>query len=160
MWAYRDRFLRSLAIVAIALTASACGLVEPDSEEEAWREALETARARWEQANLRAYAFTFRQACECLHTGPVRITVVEGETNAVATVADDTPVPEDRWPALSTIEELFALIERGIDEPVDELDVDYHWLLGHPTHISLDWVENMVDDELTVEIDDLEAVEP
>lgn len=56
------------------------------------------------------------------------------------------------------MEELFDLVERGIDDDAAELRVTYHPTLGYPTEAFIDFRENVADEEMGWTAARLEAV--
>ncbi len=124
------------------------------------RELLERNRDRWTDERTAAYRYDFRMSCECIpgFAGTVEITVLDDRITALVPQSSQVSVPEDQWPAFETVDEMFALIERAIDERAHQFHVEYDAALGYPTQISLDFDETHVDDELSIHVSALELL--
>ena len=82
------------------------------------------ARARWQAAAIDDYEYSYQRVCDC-HPDQLAdtiVTVIDGEVAAVRYArddyAEDIPVAEDRLEWFRTIEDLFALVENGLEQSV------------------------------------------
>ena len=74
-------------------------------------------------------------------------------TKAVVVDEDSRRVVRQLDGQVPTIADLLAEAEAARDEHADRVDVD-HAGDGRPTHISLDWDENAIDDEAVYHLGD------
>jgi hypothetical protein len=116
---------------------------------------LERNRQRWAGQNISRYEFTYDRLCFCVPVGPMRVTVRDGKVVAATIIATGESV--DVRDVL-TVDELFALIERGIKSHYSELRVKYDASLGYPTEIYSDQSYQIADDETTYTVAALVAV--
>jgi hypothetical protein len=132
-------------LVAAAATLGACdGPTLPERQ-------LQVARLKWERTRPAAYTFTIARYCFCTSDGigpvivSVRDGVVESRTyvNSGAAVA---PTYADYFP---TVDGLFELIEDARRQGADAINATYDPARGFPVVISIDYVREMADDELT-----------
>lgn len=155
----RLRYALTLA-AAIGLVAGCDALTAPD-EWEMRREAFERSSERWRGEGIDAYSYTSLAYCECLpaSVGPVEITVEDGRISSLTPLQRDEPVPEEQWDAFWTVEELFDLVERGLEERARQLHVSYDTSFGYPRKVDLDFEEQVTDDEFFIQISEFTAIE-
>ena len=110
---------------------------------------LRAARARWESSGIDSYELTVRRLCFCGFVEPVRIKVVDGVIVSRTIVPTGEPVPEMYASAYPDVPGLFAIVEEAANE-ADELNTEFDATYGYPTDISIDWIENAVDDEMDI----------
>jgi len=119
---------------------------------------LAEAVARWEVAHLEDYVFEFQRLCFCGGDviRRVRIVVRSGSVTAATYVDDGAPVSGD-LEDVPTIETLFEEIQDAIDREAHVLTASYHAALGYPTAVSIDYIENAVDEEMAFNVHSLES---
>ena len=120
----------------------------PDDEERAAQRAeLAEQRARWEAAGVSDYSFVVAAHCFCPteYTTPRTVTVAGGSVSAV-----DPELPSG-WTMPLTVDDLFALVEQGLDEGAF-VGVSYDAEYGFPTSVFVDWEELIVDEESAFEV--------
>lgn len=150
---------RCLAIIALSAWPAGCNVLAPDPWDQR-SAALERSRERWAVEEIRSYRYTFSKSCECIpgFVGPVHITVRDDVVTSMEPVAGSDSVPADLWSAFDTVGEMFALIRTAIDDEAHQFEAEYDPELGYPTRISLDFDQQMVDDELVIRVEGLVIV--
>ena len=146
---------QTLTAAALAALLAGCSILGLDGLGEE-RDALRDARVRWGRADLDAYAFTLQRGCFCPMEliGPVRI-VVRGDSVVSRTYSTDgTPVPAQWAPYFGTMEDVFEVIDDALERSADDLHVSYHRTLGYLVEADIDYIENAVDDELSLAVTD------
>lgn len=107
------------------------------------------------------YAYTLHVGCFCVVTGPLHITVRDGEVTDVELLepSEDAPPPSEEEIAerALTLVELSDLAARARRE-ADDVDVRYDPTYGHPIELSIDWRSNATDDEFTYTASDYEPL--
>ena len=122
------------------------------------------ARARWQEAAIEDYEYSYQRVCEC-HPDQLAdtiVTVIDGEIVAVryarADYAEDVPVAADRLRWFRKIEDLFALVENAA--AADALvRVNFDPERGYPTRVYVDYVTDLVGDEVDLTITAFRALE-
>jgi hypothetical protein len=105
---------------------------------------LRAARARWERSGIESYELTVRRLCFCGFVEPVRVKgVLVSRTN----VSTGEPVPAMYASYFPDVPGLFAIVEQAAND-ADDLDTEFDATYGYPVEISIDWIENAVDDEV------------
>ena len=103
------------------------------------------------------YVYTLNVGCFCLATGPLRITVRDGEVSDVETLdawRRDDPWYDDAVEDRSmTLVELEALVRRA-RRTADDVEVEYDPTYGFPVSVSIDWYRDAVDDEIGYTVSD------
>jgi hypothetical protein len=136
----------TMLALTLALAQTGCGLVEASGDGNA-RYELQRARALWASVGVTTYELTVERFCYCGLVGPVRVTVRDGVTIDVRAV--DAPTSD---PALAAaypdVPGLFDEVQAALDRRPHRLRVAYHPTLGYPTEISIDYRENVADDEI------------
>lgn len=140
----RPRLALAALSAGLMLVSGGCGSNPFDFDELGReRQALAEARQQWASTGVDSYEFTVSVHCMC---GPLtmRVRVVDGVV--VSRVRDGQPVPTDELGYADTVEELFAYLERALDQRPAEIDVDYG-ARGVPTHAFIDWSKSVFDEE-------------
>lgn len=112
---------------------------------------LEAARTRWEAAGIDDYTWSFTRVCFCPQL-TAEVTVEAGQAVRVSVDDDDQFPAESAELEFRTIEELFDVIEREIDES-DEVTVDYDPETGRVLRFDADRITEAVDDELGYQVE-------
>jgi hypothetical protein len=82
---------------------------------------------------------------------PVRIQVLDGEVVAVEDAETSEPVDEP-LASFPTIEDLFAEIEEALLQEAFRIQATYDDDFGYPIEVSIDFIENAVDDEMAFRV--------
>ena len=122
---------------------------------------LEVAKTQWENLAAQKYSFIFSVSCECSGTNVVPAKIVV-EDNVITEILDVNTGEDLVFPnttdkvinnipsTFKTITSLFSEIENAIaDADADVLGVEYDDTNGFPTSISIDWIRNADDDEIS-----------
>jgi hypothetical protein len=135
----------SLAVLFTACS-SALGPVRND---------LATARASWATMITAPYSFTFSRSCFCASEflRPVHISVADGVVTQAVFVDTGEPVATP-LSEIETIDDLFDEIQAAIDADAFEIIATFDSRLGHPISVSIDYIENAIDDEMTFQVSD------
>lgn len=115
------------------------------------------ARARWQAAAFDDYEYSYRRVCEC-HPDKLAdtiVTVADGEVVAVRYArddyAEDIAVAEERLSWFRTIEDLFALVENAAANDAN-VRVTFDPEHGYPTTVYVDYVADLIGDEVDLTI--------
>ena len=114
-----------------------------------------------EYAGPADYAYTLTVSCFCLPLGPLRVTVYEDAVADVTALdpprgAEDDPRFQERADAAAlTLADLTALAERA-EREADDVRVEYDPVHGFPTSLSIDWSEEVADEEVAYTVSDYE----
>lgn len=139
-----------LPMIRAGVTILLAGLLGACSDPlDAERDAFRTARARWERAGIVDYVFDYQRWCFCGpdQTRRLRITVEGGEVVSAAYVDTNDPVA-DPLDGLPAIDDLFDVIRDAIRRDAYTLSAAYDEELGYPTGVSIDYRENVADEEM------------
>jgi hypothetical protein len=132
-----------IGALALGVAAIACGdSLAPESA------AFAINRAKWSAKAIGTYTFEYHRSCgECqeVWAATVRITVVDGEVAAVNRVPTGEP---DSFPGFRvTIDSLFEEVGHTLERKPYRLMVAYDHQFGYPSYVSVDYDQQMVDDE-------------
>jgi hypothetical protein len=117
---------------------------------------LFVAKAQWERANIDSYGMTVLVSCECLVTFPVRVTVSGGVIVSRVNALTGEPVVETAAASFPDVAGLFAILDKASAE-ADDVRVEYDARYGFPTVISIDWLEEHVDDEVVYRVQEFDV---
>jgi hypothetical protein len=138
--------LPRLAFALLALMLAGCSITEPGRAAD--RTDLARNRQRWASARLHDYEYDYHLLCFCSPeaTEQVHVVVRGDHVSAVTRTRDGLPAVNDfrSWP---TVEDLFADVERLIDQKADRLEVTYDPTYGYPRSIVVDVYLRAADDE-------------
>lgn len=146
-WPRRPAALSALAL-GLALGVAACS-----SPFAPLRHDLHAARSQWDSEEPAAYSFVFRRSCFCgtEFLRAVRIRVEEGTVVSAVFADDGTPI-QTPLAEVPTIPDLFDEIEAAIAARADRMDVTYDEGYGYPVDVSIDFIEQAVDDEMFFQV--------
>ncbi len=139
--------LLTTIILAVMISVTSCS----GSETEAMRTLKQNEKKWAEQSQFfkQSYTYTIHIGCFCPEdiTSAVSVLVTSGKTESVVYTDDGTPATHEVFATVDTIEDLFDIIRKAIDNEVDELIVEYDPNLGYPASISIDPIKTAVDEE-------------
>jgi hypothetical protein len=111
------------------------------------------AKTRWERANIDSYEMTVRRQCgECPIFNPVRLTISGGVVVSRIDVVTGEPLIHQLADVFPDVPGLFAMVDEAVAR-AHGLEVTYDPTYGFPTLISIDWVPDHVDDEVTYRVE-------
>jgi Family of unknown function (DUF6174) len=150
-------FIGSILLFVLA----ACIRPEGTQPPTAAQTALQQAQQQWQAQELDSYSYTLALSCFCVDDlrQPVVISVTDGEMASIIKVEGGEPAAAEFFADYNTVEKLFALIQKAIDEGADEVTITYDATLGYPTDIKVDTSFQMADEELYLTMSDLQAAE-
>ena len=135
--------------------------VDPAQVDSVAQAQLAEARTRWAGNGPAGYDYTFTRGCFCPEefVGPYQVSVRQGEIVTASFRGTDLfeigVLEIGRYDEIvKTVDGLFDEIERAIRE-ADAVTAEYDPVLGFPTTVSIDWILNAADDEVSYAIADL-----
>lgn len=139
----------------------ACSLLGTDEDS---RDRLDTYRDVWDARDLSNYRYELHRTCFC--TDWLYPAVVEVRHDTVAAVFDPEsgdPLRNPRTGDLAretapyahlTVDDLFDVVERAIEEDYHRLKVEYNHHLGYPKEIDLERAKGVADDRATYAVEE------
>jgi hypothetical protein len=134
----------------------------PAESPENFAAALAAARAQWQRAAIGEYVYGFNKFCECHRETPPEtlVEVIDGHITDVrhimAKTGDTVPAAAANFDLYWTVDGLFGLLERAAGtEAVVRADFDE--ASGVPRRIFIDYLPDVVGDELDVRVTRFEA---
>jgi hypothetical protein len=145
-----NRIIKRLGIVLFLAAAlglalvPGCGLFQSESQRD-----LNAARAKREKSGIDDYEYHLRILCFCPPnvTFPVIIKVENGINLSVEYAQEPKEVTNDYFKPVDTIDKLFDVIQKAIDNEADSLVVEYDSTYGYPKSIAIDPIKNAIDEE-------------
>ncbi|MCB9026622.1 MAG: hypothetical protein H6625_09920 [Bdellovibrionaceae bacterium] len=114
-----------------------------------------------ENSEGQSYIYSYSRSCFCLEEfAETRVSV--GENGQITQVQKISPIGTfetlsvDEYNQVVSIEKLFEIIKKKIDNKVAHVDVEYDKELGFPSQIYVDYDFRMADDEVSYVINELE----
>ncbi len=116
---------------------------------------LNTNRQLWESSQVKSYSWNERLSCFCAGILERDIFVINDIKDRVE--YDDSGLPpevnrdelyESIFNQSKTVEEAFDFIESLLNQDVASLLIEYDAVYGFPKVISIDYIENAIDDEI------------
>ena len=132
-------------LAAAAVTVGACdGPTAPERK-------LQAARLKWEHTRPAAYTYTVALYCFCPQegSGPVIVSVRDGVVESRTYVNSGAAVAPTYADYFPTIDGLFEMIEDARRQGAYAINVTYDPARGFPVFISIDYVREMADEELS-----------
>ncbi|APV43752.1 hypothetical protein Dform_00394 [Dehalogenimonas formicexedens] len=111
---------------------------------------LNTARAKWQKANIDDYSFRLRVGCFCPPeiVLPVIIKVENGIAISKGYTQEPKEVATPYFDRVETVDKLFGIIQDAIDTGADSLIVEYDAAYGYPKSIQIDPIKEAIDEEV------------
>lgn len=156
----RGQIVVTITFLALLPGIAGCSLLTP---EPTMQQELDRSRTRWQTAGPEAYAFTTTFDCFCPPEllEPVRVEVADGQIIAVHDVKTGEAVAESSLLDLYTdVEGLFDRVQREIDRPAEQLEVEYDGACGFPRTIDVDAHLRDRDGGVRLDVRDFEASPP
>jgi hypothetical protein len=137
----------SLALLTLLLAGAACEAPTAPGE----IDTLIAARALWRARVSDSYTFTVNRGCFCVLGGQtVTVTVSNGAVTTAEYESSGAAVDKALLTYVSTVPDLFDLIQSAIDAKPAQFAATYDPVYGYPTRIEVDYSANVVDDELAI----------
>jgi len=146
------------ALLFVLLTAVGCELLGHNSNHDA---DLAVNRRIWDAGNTGNYTFSLLRGCFCVYGGPFDITVLDNQIVDVSRPLPYEPatVPAEDYQYFQTIDDLFDILASAYRTGADDVSVDYSDR-GNPSLISIDYLKNAVDDEVSYTVSELQFYTP
>lgn len=145
--------LRIPFITLTLLLFSGCSLFGGSDSSE-----LDNARANWARAGISDYNYKLTVICFCGETGRFDVEV----RNSVVVNTTRIPGVQSSGGGGSigkTMDDLFDVLAQAYAQNADQVLVEYAALLGYPTSISIDYVQEVSDDEISYGVDGFERLD-
>lgn len=147
------------ALLALGLTA--CGREDDAKAQDPASDAPSTGTTsddptaeQWPEFAASDYAYRLEVLCFCPLTGPLQVTVADGEVTSATRLQKPGKGQQAPEFARLTINDIIA---KANDPSVFEADVTWPDGAGHPSTVAIDQIENATDDEVTYTIKDVEV---
>jgi hypothetical protein len=152
MW----RSIGAMGVISGLTFLAACDTTTPGGD---LRSDLERNRSLWSEQGMTSYVYGLERVCFCheVARGPVKVTVQDGVVEGRAYVSSGTAVDpelEDLFPAVTG---LFDLIEQAIEAAAFRIEVTYDPATGLPVDVSIDYDQQVIDEELGFSVVELPA---
>jgi hypothetical protein len=134
--------MKALFLISLVLVGG-CGIFEPASDEE---EQLANALAGWKRQGIADYSYVYSRTCECPPEWqrPALVVVEDDKVTGATDVATGAARASDRMP---TIDDLFNMIGKALDEDADVVRIVYDRTLFYPINMMIDSDLAVADDE-------------
>lgn len=138
---------RQLLLLAVLLTAAGCEAPTAPGN----LDNLADARARWRAQGAQSYSYEINRSCFCVFGGRrMTVTVQNGAVTGAEYLDSGNAVEAALLTYVSTIPDLFDLIEGALQGSPAYFFASYDPLYGYPTRIEIDYSANAIDDELAI----------
>lgn len=126
-----------ILIVTFAFSTQAAALTQAE---------LDTWHALWTSHGLEDYGYQFQRSCHCIGES-IREAVVRVESGGVIYATDSqTGLGLDKS-LFPTVEALFAELQSAVNRPAAFLSAEFDAAMGYPIRVSIDWDEQIADEE-------------
>ncbi len=141
-----------ILLIVFSLFLAACGLLKSE---------LDTNLEKWKSQHPGHYRYDLQIGCFCAFMDKMPLSI-EVENGQVVNISDATgaapSAQEMEWYAsYTTIDKIFAYAQTATTE-ADQVDIQYDPDFGYPTRISIDWIEQAIDDEMGLTVSNFTVI--
>jgi hypothetical protein len=151
------KLLVLFTLFALAVAACSAGAQASGEQTE-----LERNQEKWRDANISHYRFNLHISCFCafVEDMPLVIEVMDGEVVSMEYQSGKAieDVNHELFDKFATIDRIFAEIEADLSGAADKVTVTYDPTYGFPVDITIDYVEEAIDDELYLTVSNFEPL--
>ncbi|MFT4928876.1 MAG: hypothetical protein ACI8WB_004996, partial [Phenylobacterium sp.] len=158
----QKHFLTSLLAISLMAMLTGCGGSSSGSGEEpeppvdpTQQQMLQQAQATWNANAGDYYTLVYQKRCFCPSIDKLQVSVLDDSVLAALNLVTNEPLPSQQTQGISTVTEVFALIQEAINLNALMLNVTYNAQFGYPESVDIDYASNVADDELTFFMQDL-----
>lgn len=122
---------------------------------------LLAAETKWRQKQPEHYGYTLQRSCFCTaeYRKPIAIEVQHERVQTAYLLPEKTLLPWERITDAVTVEGLFEVIRKAIEDKAARIDVEYDATYGYPSSISIDPNTATADDEMYFTASELTALD-
>ncbi len=109
-------------------------------------------REKWQAHEIGEYQIEMQKICYCIPE-VVRMMVFEVEGDEIASVryADDgETVDPQHYGQFNTVESMFTFVEQALEKNPADISISYDEQYGYIKELSIDFKENIADDEISI----------
>lgn len=147
--------MKKIILLTLTLILAACSAGTSEFDKN-----LET----WQSSNNISYRFSLHIGCFCVFRDqmPLTVEVQNGEvismTKPDGTLVDATDPISETFTKYGTIDRIFSELKAGQSGGAEEVTVTYDPTYGFPAEIYFDFIKQAVDDELSIQVSNFEAL--
>jgi hypothetical protein len=153
--------VRCLAVLwCLALTLP--GTARSQDVPEPFTDRLAQARMAWQRAAIADYVYGYNKFCECHAETPpetlvsIEAGVVTDVRHRMAKTGDVVPADAKNFSLYWTVDDLFVLLERASNGTAT-VQADFDSQLGVPQRIFIDYLPDLIGDEVDVRVTRFDA---
>lgn len=149
-------------LLSVFFLISSCDSITDGRKKDDFRE----NRTLWQEQGIENYSFEFSKLCYCGGLfNPATIVVKADTIHSVLDPETGEPLRDPQTGELvllnyqnsfHTIDDLFDVIENA-REKADELDIEYNQEFGYPEYISIDYIKEAIDDEVSYRVENFQS---
>ena len=148
--------MKKLLFLFLAVILTACSALGQSD--------VERNQQKWQDANIKHYQFQLNIGCFCAYRDqmPVTVEVQDGKvvsmTNANGDVLDESNPATEFIVKYATVDAIFAELNTDEVKNADQVTVTYDATYGFPVDVSVDFSQQMADEELYLNVSGFEAL--
>jgi hypothetical protein len=151
------KLLVLFTLFALVLAACTAGAQASGEQTE-----VERNLEKWQDANISHYRFNLHISCFCafVQDMPLVIEVMDGKVVSMEYQSGKAIEGMNRelFDKFATIDLLFAELEADLAGAADKVTVTYDPTYGFPVDMTIDYIEEAIDDELYLTVSDFEPL--
>jgi hypothetical protein len=150
--------MKKITVLFLVLILTACAPSAETGTE------LSRNQQKWQDANVSHYSMQLSVTCFCPVAGvmPMTVEIQDGEVVSLVDVNGDaisvTDPLNDLIQKYVTIDRIFAELASASVQEAERLEVAYDPTYGFPTEVTIDFVEQVADDELYLSVTGFEPL--
>ena len=147
--------MKKTILLVLALILTACSLGGSE---------LLQNQNKWNTANIIHYRFKLNIGCFCVFGSRMPLTI-EVQNGAVASIAasdgniiSKTDTNYEYFSRYATMNRIFIELNSEEVRKADKVAIQYDATYGFPTNVSIDFIKNAIDDEVSLNVSDFEKL--
>lgn len=146
-----------ILLSALVLVLLTCSILGDPSE-------LQVNQSKWDGAGITHYRYNLTVSCFCPFREDMPVTIEVQDDKVVSMTKPDGTAVQPGDPVYdavlpySTINSVFSSLKEDYAGKADEITVTYDTTYFYPASISIDYIKNAMDDEVSIYIENFEVV--
>jgi hypothetical protein len=153
---FKINMKKTLCISLLLQASSVFAQIPPEEGPKDFSPKVYGAYSQWHNSNLNSYGYSLERICLCSGRN-FRVTVIQDKVISVYNTDTGEYVEKEYLSQFKTMETLFADLMKA-NNTAYQINSQYHYKLGYPTNVFIDYDSRMMDEETIYRISSLDVI--